>query len=190
MRLIILSAACLSLALPALASAAPASWQETSERTAMRATAAAPNNTTGYTLRVFPIPVHPDAKVPKFFVNFVTGGIAVGGVPCFNCVNGAPASALGLPGPFNYVPSSTVMQYNVSWTNLLWNGSCTATFTITAGTQVLDTFGATVSGVSGAGAYDLGFNRNRPTYSGPAVLMGTIKCGRRSSSTTAHLIFQ
>ena len=123
MKLLVLSAA-LSLALPAQALAAP-SWQKgLSEQTAQRVIDAAPPATSGVTLRSFPVFRAPSAaKAVTFFTNFVASGIAVGGVPCFNCVSGVP-SALGLPDPFNYVPSGTVMQYNVAWTNLTFKGTC------------------------------------------------------------------
>jgi hypothetical protein len=180
----------LGLALPAQALAAP-SWQDVSEQTALRVIDAAPAATSGVTLRAFPVSIHPtaEAKTPTFFTNFVASGLAIGGVPCFKCVSGVP-SALGLPDPFNYVPSSTVMQYNVAWTNLTFKGTCTVFMTITSGHTVIDSTSFTVPGISGAGGFDIGLNRNRPTYSGPAVITGKVKCGAASSSVTAHLLFQ
>jgi len=125
----------------------------------------------------------------KFFTNFVASGIAQSGVPCFGCVSGVP-SALGLPDPFNYVPSNTVMQYNVAWSNLTFKGTCTVFITIMSGKTVLDSASAQVPGISGAGGYDIGLNRPRPTYSGSAVLTGKVKCGTASSSATANLMYQ
>ncbi len=189
MKLLVLSAA-LSLALPAQALAAP-SWQDLSEQTAQRVIDAAPPATSGVTLRSFPVSIGPSAaaKAVTFFTNFVASGIAVGGVPCFNCVSGVP-SALGLPDPFNYVPSGTVMQYNVAWTNLTFKGTCMVFITITSGHTVIDSASFKVPGISGAGGFDIGLNRGRPAYSGPALITGKVKCGKPSSSATANLIFQ
>ena len=82
------------------------------------------------------------------------------------------------------------MQYNVAWTNLTFDGTCTVYITITAGKTKLDSAKFTVPGVSGAGGYDIGLDRARPTYSGPAVITGKVKCGSSSSSVKANLIFQ
>jgi hypothetical protein len=190
MKLLTLSAAALGLALPAQALAGP-SWQDISEQTALSAIDTAPIATSGVTVHAFPVSVRPPtgAATPTFFANFAASGIAVGGVPCFNCVSGVP-SALGLPDPFNYVQSNTVMQYNVAWTNLTFSGTCTVSIVITSGKTVLDKASFKVPGISGAGGYDIGLNRNRPTYSGAALLTGKVKCGAASSSVKANLIFQ
>ena len=168
--------------------AAP-SWQELSEQTAQRVIDSAPLATTGVTVRAFPVSVRPAAASPTFFTNFVAAGIAQGGVPCFNCVSGVP-SALGIPDPFNYVSSGTTMQYNVAWTNLSFVGTCTVSIAITSGKTVIDSASYKVPGISGAGGFDIGLDRSRPTYSGNAVLTGKVKCGKPSSSVTAALIFQ
>jgi hypothetical protein len=186
----ILAAASLALALPSAAGAAQ-SWQDLSEQTALRAIDYAPAATTGVTVRAFPVTITPAqaAKSPAFFANFVASGIAQSGVPCFNCVSGVP-SALGLPDPFNYVASNTVMQYNVAWTNLTYKGSCTVSIVITAAKKVIDSASFNVTGINGAGGYDIGLNRPRPTYSGPAVLTGKVKCGAPTSMVHATLMFQ
>jgi hypothetical protein len=190
MKLLAIFAFGIALAAPAAAMASP-SWQDLSEQTALRALDAAPAVTSGVTVRAFPSAAHPmqAARTPKFFTNFVAAGIAVAGVPCFNCVSGVP-SALGLPDPFNYVPSNTVMQYNTSWTNLTFQGTCTVAIAITSGTKLIDSASYNVPGIKGAGGYDIGLNRNRPVYSGRALLTGKVTCGAPSSSVTANLIFQ
>jgi hypothetical protein len=186
----ILAAASLALALPAAAGAAQ-SWQDLSEQTALGAMDFAPLATSGVTVRAFPMAIQPsqEAKATTFFTNFVASGIAQSGLPCFNCVSGIP-SALGLPDPYNYVPSNTVMQYNVAWTNLTYKGSCTVSIAITAGKKVIDSASFNVTGINGAGGYDIGLNRPRPTYSGQAVLTGKVKCGVPTSMVHAPLMFQ
>jgi hypothetical protein len=186
----ILAAASLALALPSAAGAAQ-TWEDLSEQTALRIIDSAPMATTGVSVRAFPVPVAESqaAKATAFFANFVASGIAQSGVPCFNCVSGVP-SALGLPDPFNYVPSNTVMQYNVAWTNLTYKGTCTVSIAITSGKKVIDSASFNVTGINGAGGYDIGLNRPRPTYSGPAIITGKVKCGTPSSSVKANLIFQ
>jgi hypothetical protein len=99
-------------------------------------------------------------------------------------------SALGIPDPFNYVSSGTTMQYNVAWSNLSFVGTCTVSIAITSGKTVIDSASYKVPGISGAGGFDIGLDRSRPTYSGNAVLTGKVKCGKPSSSVTAALIFQ
>jgi hypothetical protein len=186
----ILAAASLALALPSAAGAAQ-SWQDLSEQTALRAIDYAPVATSGVTIRAFPETVQPSeaAKAKPFFANFVASGVAQSGVPCFGCVSGVP-SALGLPDPFNYVSSNTIMQYNVAWTNLTYKGSCTVSIAITAGKKVIDSASFNVTGINGAGGYDIGLNRPRPTYSGAAILTGKVKCGVPSSMVHAPLVFQ
>ena len=190
MKTFILAAASLALALPSAAGASQ-SWQDLSEQTAQRAIDAAPLATTGVSIRAFPMPVELSqaAKATAFFANFVAAGIAQSGLPCFNCVTGVP-SALGIPDPYNYVPSNTVMQYNVAWTNLTYKGTCTVSISITSGKKVIDSASFNVTGINGAGGYDIGLNRPRPTYSGPALITGRVKCGTPSSAVTAHLMFQ
>jgi hypothetical protein len=185
----ILAAASLALALPSAAGAAQ-TWEDLSEQTALRTIDAAPLATSGVTVRAFPVTVEQSqAATTAFFANFVASGIAQSGVPCFNCVSGVP-SALGLPDPFNYVPSNTVMQYNVAWTNLTYKGTCTVSISITSGKKVIDSASFNVTGINGAGGYDIGLNRPRPTYSGPAIITGKVKCGKPSSAVKANLMFQ
>jgi hypothetical protein len=64
------------------------------------------------------------------------------------------------------------------------------TIAITNGGTVIDTASFTVPGINGAGGYDIGLNRNRPAYSGTALLTGKVSCGGHSSKATAALIFQ
>jgi hypothetical protein len=174
-----------------LPSVAGQSWHDVSQQTAQRTIDAAPIATTGVELRAFPVPagVSRAAATPSFFANFVASGIATGGVPCFSCVSGVP-SALGIPDPFNYVPSSTTMQYNVAWTNLTFKGTCTVYISITSGTKVVDSASFKVPGITSEGGYDIGVNRPRPTYSGAALITGKVKCGAKSSSVESNLIFQ
>jgi hypothetical protein len=151
----------------------------------------APLATSGVTVRAFPMSVQPSqaAKAAAFFTNFVASGIAQSGLPCFNCVGGVP-SALGIPDPYNYVASNTIMQYNVAWTNLTYKGSCTVSIAITSGKKVIDSASFNVPGINSAGGYDIGLNRPRPTYSGPAMIAGKVKCGVPTSIVHAVLMFQ
>jgi hypothetical protein len=171
-------------------SVAGQSWHDVSQQTAQRTIDAAPIATTGVEMRAWPVPARvSQAATPSFFANFVASGIATGGVPCFSCVSGVP-SALGIPDPFNYVQSGTEMQYNVAWTNLTFKGTCTVYVSITSGTKVIDSASFKVPGITGAGGFDIGLDRKRPTYSGAALITGKVKCGAKASSVESNLIFQ
>ncbi|MBD5653549.1 MAG: hypothetical protein IAI50_00010 [Candidatus Eremiobacteraeota bacterium] len=166
-------------------------WEEQSTETGFAAMASSPVATGGVKIRAVVLPaVRLPAGSPSFFTNTILSGAAVDGVPCFNCVNGAPATALGVPAPFNYIPSGTVQQYNVSWTDLTFKGKCTVYITIASGKTVIQSQNYPVSGITAPGAYDLGFNFAAVTYSGPAMATGKVTCGKTSSSVTARLIFE
>ena len=120
MKKIVLALPALVLALTGNAFAAQ-SWEDQSARTAAAALDSAPAVATARIGR-FPVAARVPAGSPTFFANFVAAGFAQAGVPCFSCVNGAGADTLGLPVPYNYVPSGAQEQYNLSWTNLTYKG--------------------------------------------------------------------
>jgi hypothetical protein len=130
------------------------------------------------------------AGSPAFFANNVMTGAAVNGVPCFSCVEGAPDNALGIPSPFNYIPSGTVQQYNVSWTDLTYNGACTVFVSVASGKTVIGSAQFKATGITGPGAYDLGFNLASTTFSGSAMATGKVKCGSKTSTASAPVIFE
>ncbi len=134
-------------------------------------------------------PLVGSATMPAFFVNFVASGAAASGVPCVNCIPGASGTTLGLPIPYNYVPTGTTQNYTVTLTDLSYTGTCTFSIAITAGTQKLDSASYKVK-VSAPGPYVYTWNRPRPTYSGSAFLTGKVTCAGASSSAKSTLIFQ
>jgi hypothetical protein len=134
--------------------------------------------------------IHPDAKAPPFLINFVTAGPDVGGVPCISCVNSASTPAnIGLSAPENYVETGAVWQYAMSFTDITFKGNCKLAWSIAAGKKVIDSFSTKTS--AKAGTFKMfGFDRNRPSYSGSAVLMGKVTCGPTSQTTQTTLYFQ
>lgn len=135
--------------------------------------------------------IHPDAKSPATLINFVSDGPAQGGVPCIDCVSGASSSDnIGMTGPSSYVPSGSVWQYTLSFTDISYKGKCKLDWKITSGAKVIDSFSATVNLASAGGYVLYGLNRGRPKYSGPATLTGKYTCGTQTQSAQAPLEFQ
>jgi hypothetical protein len=135
--------------------------------------------------------IRPDAKSPATLINFVSDGPAQGGVPCIDCVSGASSGDnVGLTGPSSYVPTGSVWQYSLSFTDISYKGKCKLDWTITSGKKVVDSFSATVNLASAGGYVLYGINRKWPKYSGPATLTGKYTCGKDTQSTQAPLQFQ
>jgi hypothetical protein len=133
----------------------------------------------------------PNANSPAFLINFVTDGPNQGGVPCINCVNGASSSDnVGLTGPSSYVLSNFVWQYEISFTDISYKGSCKLAWAITAGKKTVDSFSRTLNIPSAGGFVLYAVARNRPKYSGAATLTGKVTCGKNSQSLQVPLQFQ
>lgn len=153
------------------------------------AQSAAPDLTSHFVFH--PLAIHPNAGTPAVLMNFVADGPNQGGVPCINCVNGASTGDnVGMTGPSSYVPTNFVWQYAISFTDISYKGKCKVTWTIAAGKKTIDTFGATLTLQSAGGFVLYAVARNRPKYSGPAVLTGKYVCGKNSGSAQAPLQFE
>jgi hypothetical protein len=83
-----------------------------------------------------------------------------------------------------------VWQYSMSFTDITFTGNCKLAWSIAAGNKVLDSFSQKTTLKEAGGFVLYGFNRNRPKYSGSAVLMGEVTCGAGSQKTQASLYFQ
>ena len=135
--------------------------------------------------------IRPDANAPAFLINFVTDGPNQGGVPCINCVNGASSSDnVGMTGPTSYVLSNFVWQYEISFTDISYKGSCKLAWAITAGKKTVDSFSHTLNIPSAGGFVLYAIARSRPKYSGPATLTGKVTCGKGPQSLQVPLQFQ
>ena len=135
--------------------------------------------------------IRPDVNAPAFLINFVADGPNQGGVPCINCVNGASTSGnVGMTGPSSYVVSNFVWQYEISFTDISYKGSCKLAWAITAGKKTVDSFSHTLNIPSEGGFVLYAIARNRPKYSGPATLTGKVTCGKGSQSLQVPLQFQ
>jgi len=137
------------------------------------------------------IQVSAKRKLPGFLINFVADGPSQGGVPCASCVNGASTSnTLGLTGPSSYVLKNFYWDYQISFSDLTYVGECKLAWGITAGKTVLDKFSTTASIKSAGGWYIYYFSRPRVKYSGPALLIGKVTCGKSAQTLQAPLEFQ
>ena len=135
--------------------------------------------------------IRPDANAPAFLLNFVTDGPNQGGVPCINCVNGASTGDnIGMTGPSSYVLANFVWQYEISFTDISFKGSCKLAWAITEGKKTIDSFYRTLNIPSEGGFVLYAIARNRPKYSGPATLTGKVTCGKSSQSLQVPLQFQ
>ena len=123
-------------------------------------------------------------------MNFVSAGPAQKGVPCISCVSGAGSDTIGLSGPSSYIPTGAVWQYSLSFTDIAYKGSCKLSWTIKAGSKLLDSFGLTLNLKSSGGWVLYALNRDRPSYSGPATLTGNYACGKSTGSAHAPLEFE
>jgi hypothetical protein len=137
-------------------------------------------------------PIRPDLTLPLFFANFVAAGLNAPTVPCFGCVYGSTGfvgNSLGVPAPFNVVAANSYWQYNVSWTNIKYVGTCTVSHAITSGTKVIYSIKTAVK-VKVSGSYDWGWVDKPVKYVGTALLTGKVLCGKTTSTVTARLYFQ
>lgn len=151
---------------------------------------AAATASTGY-LVFRPLAIHPDAGAPAVLMNYVADGPNQSGVPCIDCVNGASTgNNVGMTGPYSYIPTNFVWQYEISFTDLSFKGKCKITWTIVGGKKTIDSFGDSFTLKSAGGFVLYGLARNRPKYSGPATLTGKYVCGSNSGSAQAPLQFQ
>jgi len=134
--------------------------------------------------------MHPD-KAPGILINFISDGLAQGGVPCIDCVNGAQTGDnVGLTGPSSYVPLGTEWQYSISFTDISYKGKCTVAWTITSGAKTIDSFSASFNLTSSGGYVLYALNRSRPNFHGGATLTGRATCGKSKPSLQAPLYFQ
>jgi len=137
------------------------------------------------------IAMRPAANAPAFLINFVTDGPNQGGVPCINCVNGASTSYnVGLTGPTSYIPTNFVWQYELSFTDITYKGSCKLAWAITAAKKTVDSFSKTLKIPSSGGFVLYAVARPRPKYSGPATLTGKVTCGKDTQSLQVPLQFE
>lgn len=191
MRRFVFAIALLACAVPLSAPAAQ-SWEDVSTQTALAALDFAPP--------VFGVPhvaVVRFARVPNaapvgYLTNFVAAGIAQSGVPCFDCVGGASTGFnVGLTAPYNYITTGETAQYSLSFTNITNTAFCKLSWAIAAGKTVLDAFSYTIKSPGTYSSYVYGFDRSRPSYSGPAILAGKVMCkGAGSQTAKLPLIFQ
>jgi hypothetical protein len=151
---------------------------------------AAPGAGNGH-LMMHKLAIRPDATAPGILMNFVSDGPAQGGVPCISCVNGAQTNDnVGLSGPSSYIFKGSTWQYSMSYTDISYKGKCKLAWAITAGKKIIDSFSATLNLTSSGGFVLYALNRNRPNFSGAALLTGRVTCGKSKPSTTAPLYFQ
>ncbi len=168
------------------------SWEDVSTQTALAALDSAPRALTAPLGGMVRLPIHPNAGAPAFITNFVTVGPGQTGVPCFSCVSGAQTkNNIGLTAPYNYVLSNEIAQYTISFTDITNTGNCTLSWAIASGKTKIDAFSYLLKSPAGGSSYVIAFNRNRPSYSGAAVLTGKVACtGSGSQSVTTTMYFQ
>ncbi len=135
--------------------------------------------------------IRPNAKEPAFLINFVYAGAPIPNLPCFGCIPGiSSGDDIGLPGTNNLVPSNSDWQYGLTFSDLTFVGNCKMSWSIAAGKKVLDSFSTKAEVAGGGGFYLYGLNRSRPKYSGTAVLMARVACGKGAQTTQTSLYFQ
>ena len=191
MNRLVLAFAAVAVALPIGASAAQ-SWESVTIQTALAALESAPPALGTPRVAMARIPARPDATPTKFLTNFVTVGPAQTGVPCYACVKGAQTTFnVGLTGPYNYISTTETAQYVLSFSNITNTASCTLSWAIAAGKTVIDKFSYVLKAPKAGSTYVYGINRNRPKFSGAAVVAGKVECTWNGEQTvTAPLIFQ
>ncbi len=180
-------------ALSDASAASPAASDAESLHAAMAELDSAPDAGTPVRAVFHALPIRPDGKVLlPWIMGFVAAGEAQGGVPCISCVNGAQTGDnVGLTGPGNYVPAGATWQYSIAYTNVAFKGTCKLAWAIASGAKKVDAFAATVNLTQTGGFVLYALNRNRPKFSGKAVLAGRVTCGKGAAQTsTAPLVFQ
>jgi hypothetical protein len=179
-------------ALPVGASAGTQSWQDASAQTAVWALATAPLVTTEPKAAMMRMPATPDTGALPYIIGFVTVGPDQTGVPCFNCVNGAQTTFnIGLTAPYNYIESGEAALFTIALTNISNTSNCTLSWAITSGAKTIDHFSYILKAPQKQSSYVVGFDRNRPSFTGQALLTGKLDCGGKGAqTTTATLVDQ
>jgi hypothetical protein len=179
-----------TLVLPCQAMAGQ-SWEEQSTATAFLAADHAASAPAGFSVRAMPEPyAGSDAAAARaFFTNFVATMPSGNSVPCFSCVNGTQAGTLGMDDPYNFVATGSSQTFLVSWTSLTFKGTCTVAVSVAAGTKIVESFKHTFTNL-GTGAYDAWWVTPAVSFAGPAIVVGKVTCGGKTSSSKAPIVFQ
>ncbi len=135
--------------------------------------------------------VAPNAKGPKFLMNFIATGFPYKGLPCFRCVKVKTTDNVGLPGPYNDVTHGDPWIYTVSYTDRSFKGNCSLAVAITAKSKTIDKFATTAKNNKPTFYYMYWDTRKFPKYSGPATVTASLSCpGAGSQKTSAPMYFE
>jgi hypothetical protein len=180
--------------------ASAATWDDLSTRTALAALDAAPIAGFGVGGGGTRLPgtIRPDATEPALVVNFVVAGPSDpnGKVPALNAVPGSGVANLSIADPETVIPTTGSIVFSVA-SNVLTlpaQTKCTTSIAVTAGTTKLYSARTKPYTVSPLTVWLWAFVASRPTYSGPATMVGKVSCtgpaGTKSTMKSAALFFQ
>lgn len=127
-----------------------------------------------------------------FFTNIVTIGHQEPGVlPCFNCVNGAGQTNLGLAVPLTVVHQGTAQNITVTGQNVSYDGPCTFSYSIRATIDSPPIQSGSVSGSCYPAIWLAYFPMTVPNAPGRYILQGEIDTrGAKSVVMAGMLITQ
>jgi hypothetical protein len=133
-----------------------------------------------------------DADAPPLISTFIAVSPTQTGLPCFSCAPDPPLSvSLGLSIPPGSIPASDKqLTYAYLFTDVSVTETCTVSFALMQGTNVLDhdTAGANLTPGS---IWLVDFPRNFPKgHKGAAKAVGMVKCGADKSSVTTSVYLQ
>lgn len=130
------------------------------------------------------------ASEPLILATMVETGLNQTGVPCINCVSGAQTSAnVGLTYPLSYVAATVPsLQYVFFFSDFNFTGKCKFSVTVTAGTTVLFNAPFSLNVTPGFQTYSA-TGGSRPSYTGPALLVGKIVCPHTAVTTAKSTMY-
>jgi len=168
------------------------SWEDESTATALRGADRAPSAPAGFAGRSTREPgADASARATRaFFTNFIATMPTASNVPCTNCVNGTQANTLGIEIPDNDIASGASQTFLVSWTSQTFKGNCTVAVSVASGSTVIESFSHTFTNLPAGGSYLASFQSQPVTYTGPAIAVGKVTCGGKSSSSQTPVVFK
>jgi len=124
-----------------------------------------------------------------FFANIITVGHQETNVlPCFNCVNGASQTNLGLAVPLSVVRAGTAQTFTVTGHNVSFDGPCTFSYSIRVDRKTPPIQTSSVSGSCYPAIWLAYFPTTIPNAPGRYLLQGEIQAGGSKSIVETGLV--
>ena len=132
------------------------------------------------------------ADAPPLISSFIAVSGTQTGLPCFSCAPNPPVTgSIGLSIPPGSIPTSVKkLTYAYMFTDISVTAACTAGFSLTQGTKVLD-HDSIAANLTPGEILLVSFSREFPKgHKGAAKAVGMVKCGTDKSSAVTSVYLQ